>query len=207
MATPIKKKAVVKKAEAAPVPTGKSESIYHHVMVDLETTGTTAGWGILSIGAVMFDGTHNQLGQQFEMFISRESCRSFGLKENPDTLAWWARQSAEARAAIDICDTGNAHPLDVALKAFGEFVRQAGPGKVKVWGNGGDFDQPILAAGYEAIGEKLPWQFWNNRCYRTVKSHHPKVNLVRSGTHHNALDDAMTQAMHLLSIWKPEYDN
>ncbi len=47
-----------------------------------------------------------------------------------------------------------------------------------------------------------PWNFWNNRCYRTLKNLHPKIELVRTGVHHHALADAKTQALHLLEILK-----
>jgi inhibitor of KinA sporulation pathway (predicted exonuclease) len=44
------------------------------------------------------------------------------------------------------------------------------------------------------------YKFWNERCYRTVKNQYPDVKLTRTGTYHNALDDARTQAEHLVQI-------
>jgi exodeoxyribonuclease VIII len=46
----------------------------------------------------------------------------------------------------------------------------------------------------------VPWQFWNSRCYRTVKSLYPDNKLKRSGTYHNAVDDAESQARHLIEL-------
>jgi inhibitor of KinA sporulation pathway (predicted exonuclease) len=69
-----------------------------------------------------------------------------------------------------------------------------------VWGNGADFDNPILAAAYRATGISQGWKPYNGRCYRTIKNLAPQVRLVRTGTHHNALDDARAQAQHLLDI-------
>jgi exodeoxyribonuclease VIII len=45
-----------------------------------------------------------------------------------------------------------------------------------------------------------PWRHWNDRCYRTVKSLYPDVKLERVGTHHNAVDDAESQARHLIAM-------
>jgi hypothetical protein len=72
---------------------------------------------------------------------------------------------------------------------------------VRVWGNGADFDNPILAVAYRrTIFSGQPWKPYNGRCYRTVKNQFQDVKLVRTGTHHNALDDARSQATHLVEI-------
>jgi exodeoxyribonuclease VIII len=44
------------------------------------------------------------------------------------------------------------------------------------------------------------WEFWKDRCYRTIKNCYPDVPFDRRGTHHNALDDARSQALHLIAI-------
>ncbi len=72
---------------------------------------------------------------------------------------------------------------------------------VKIWGNGADFDNVILTSAYKRNDLELPWRYTNNRCYRTLKSLYPEIKLERSGTHHNALDDAISQANHLMSIF------
>ena len=69
-----------------------------------------------------------------------------------------------------------------------------------VWGNGASFDNVILANAYEALGRRAPWQFWQDRCFRTVKSMYPKLELARLGTYHNALDDAKWQTEYLLAL-------
>ena len=52
----------------------------------------------------------------------------------------------------------------------------------------------------DAYRIKPAWPYRNNRCYRTLKGLLPAIELERSGTHHNALDDAITQARHLQKI-------
>ena len=71
---------------------------------------------------------------------------------------------------------------------------------IGVWGNGASFDNVILSESYYRAAILRPWPFWKDRCYRTIKTIYPDVELVRSGTHHNALDDARTQAEHLIAI-------
>lgn len=69
-----------------------------------------------------------------------------------------------------------------------------------LWGNGSDFDNVILASAYRSCNLEVPWKFWNNRCYRTVKALRPDIKIHRSGTYHNALDDAVSQAEHLMRM-------
>jgi exodeoxyribonuclease VIII len=90
--------------------------------------------------------------------------------------------------------------LPEALVQLTSFLNQFGRKGLKVWGNGSDFDNAILAACYAAVGQPLPWDFWHNRCYRTLKALRPELKLQRQGTYHNALDDAKTQAQHAIQL-------
>ena len=69
-----------------------------------------------------------------------------------------------------------------------------------MWGNGAEFDNVILSQAYKNVEKEVPWQYYNNRCYRTVKNLFPHIEMERVGAHHNALDDAKSQAEHLLGI-------
>lgn len=167
-----------------------------HVMVDLETLGTAPGCVILSVGAVEFDPAEG-LGREFYAVIHTESCTDAGLFIDPDTKAWWDKQKAEARQVLEDAEDENvSNSLSAVLKEFGAWL----PKGAIVWGNGADFDNPILSAAYKAVGEKQPWGNWNGRCYRTLKNMFPAVKLVREGTYHNALSDAISQAKHAIAI-------
>ena len=63
-----------------------------------------------------------------------------------------------------------------------------------------DFDNIILGSLYDAFGLRKPWSYSR---YRTVKNLGigPRTPKVREGVHHNALDDAITQARHLQEIF------
>lgn len=169
------------------------------IMLDLETLGVAAGCKILSIGAVYFDISTGELGEEFYVIVNRADQDEYDLKEEGGTLAWWLRQSAEARVVVQEEPHTDAVDLIESLARFGHFVRQEGGGK-RVWGNGADFDNPILSRVYEATGQRQPWAAYNGRCYRTIKNLYPSLKAVREGTYHNALDDAKTQAKHMIQV-------
>lgn len=170
-------------------------------MTDLETLGTRAGCTILSIGAVMFDPETKMLGARFYVVINRYSCKQCGLFEDTDTLKWWEEQSPSARKVLTLSDSNSSEPLETALTSFKHFLSNHGAENVRVWGNGADFDNAILQSAWAAcMRTPLPWEFWNNRCYRTLKGFLSRVKITRIGTHHNALDDAIDQAVHAMVI-------
>ena len=178
-----------------------SQQFDSDVMIDLETTGVSAGCCILTIGACTLD-----LSQSFYTRISHSSCLESGLKDNPSTVAWWGRQSEEARLEAfgdgSIDETRLALPY--ALDAFNNWLRGIKP--AQVWGNGADFDLPILGAAYEAVNSKPAYGAFSGRCYRTMKTIYPWITQAPfQGVKHNALADAEHQARHLHAILSIHY--
>lgn len=167
------------------------------VMLDLETMGNGPNAAIVAIGAVEFEVTTQQIGERFYTVIDLESAVAGGGVMDASTVLWWMKQSDAARAAFN---RGGDH-IAVALQRFaGWMENRAKRDDVRVWGNGAAFDNVILASAYRRNGTQQPWQFWNDRCYRTVKAQHPAVKMQRIGTHHNAVDDAESQARHLIAM-------
>lgn len=175
-----------------------------NIMVDLETLGQTPGCAIISIGAVVFDPSgEGSLGSEFYQVINAKSCEEAGLGVDASTLAWWGKQSEEARIVLKHSMGKVNVPLKEALERFNSFVASQGNfNSLCVWGNGASFDNALLACAYKAVGLISAWPYWNDRCYRTLKNFAPSVKLERTGTHHNALDDAKTQAVHAIHILK-----
>jgi len=163
-----------------------------HVMVDIETMGTSPNAPVLSVGAVIFDA--NGLGEEFYSECSLKSAFNRGSKPDPDTIAFWMNQEDAPRKKL-----ANAKGKNVdMLNAFCEFF----PEDATFWGNGAAFDNVLLREALRREGLHAPWKFWNDRCYRTVKNMFNDVKIKRVGTHHNALDDAKSQALHLIEISK-----
>ena len=172
-------------------------------MLDLETLGSRPGCVILSIGIRAFDPKKGLIGRGLYLIVSHADCLQSGLFEEKQTLNWWERQSEEARKVLIEAGRPTALPLSEALENVNLFIKQhCDPRYAKIWGNGSDFDNAIIAHCYHVLDKQPIWSFWNNRCYRTLKSIFSKVPMERTGTFHNALDDATTQAVHANAIFK-----
>ena len=161
------------------------------VMVDLETMGTGYRAAIVVIGAVQFELGTPQLGKKFYRTIDLNSCQVYGQAIDAHTVLWWMQQEDAARTEV-MQGTGD---LAVVLKEFAEFL---GTGS-RVWGNGSNFDNRLLREAYELVGQPCPWHWRDDRDMRTIcaiaKSLGMKAALPFTGTKHNALHDAVHQAM------------
>jgi DNA polymerase III epsilon subunit-like protein len=165
-----------------------------NLMIDIETLGTKPGCAILSIAAVPF-GPESEFFSEFYQRIDKDSNIDIGLISDPVTLSWWAKQSVESYAEAF---GGTLHIREV-LQSFYQYCKQFD--KLRVWGNGASFDAPILEAAFAAAGMKAPWKYYDSMCYRTMKNLFPHVPFTRTGTAHNALEDAKSQADHLKRIF------
>ena len=174
-----------------------------HIMLDLETLGTSSNSVIISIGAVAFypyrlidEGKSiYQAGASSVFFsaIDKQSCLDIRLLVDTETEVWWSKQPEEAKAQFKF--TVIIHSALVRLESFIEPCDA-------LWGNGSDFDNVILANAYKACGFEQPWSHRANRCYRTMKAMFPQVKTERTEIAHHALEDAKYQTRHLLNIFK-----
>lgn len=162
------------------------------VMLDLETLGTSPGCVVLSIGACTFD-----LKYKFYERIDPSDARIY-LTEDLDTIRWWHKQDAATRAEA----FGGTLTLLTVLNRFSDWFSQlpAVRKDIQVWSNGADFDLPILRAAYQTLGLQAPWAPFSGRCHRTLKKLLPHVTAPENAQKHNALEDAITQAKHAVSI-------
>lgn len=168
-----------------------------HVMVDLETLGNGSNAVITSIGAAKFNSSG--VTDTFFCTVDPESCVASGLKMDVSTVLWWMKQSDDARAAFK----SKGLLLGDALEQFSSWF----PKESCLWGNGATFDNVILSNAYKAVGQQTPWPYWGDRCYRTAKALFSEIKApVFQGTVHNALDDAVHQARHLIKIAGGSYE-
>lgn len=169
-----------------------------NVMIDTETLGVFADSAIMSIGAVKFNlETGTIEDDPFYVSISIDSNTVQGRRIHEETLIWWMGQPKEAQAVFH-------EPkiiLPSALEALSDWVRDD---DYKVWSNGADFDIPMLAHAFHNNDMHAPWKFYNTRCYRTMKNlpHAVRVTKPVNALAHNALQDALFQAHHLISIYQ-----
>lgn len=156
------------------------------VMVDIETLGLEPGAAILSIGAVRFD--RDGLGDTFEASVSLTSCEEAGLKIDAGTLEWWLGQEDAAREQLVGGDD-----LGTVLSRFGVWYREQDADEI--WANSPSFDCEHLERAFDAVGVNAPWEFRDERCYRTLRSlTDADEDVAWDGVEHDALDDAKYQA-------------
>lgn len=174
------------------------------IMLDLETFSSEKDAVIVSIGAVKFDphGTSNATELRKDSFYrttNAEDGEKLGLKISASTMLWWLRQSFEARQAI--WAPTKTTPLHQALTELSEWI---GKDNKAIWGNGSDFDNVVLRSSYDACGIKAPWAYTASRCHRTLRALGKDIDVssIPELTAHNALDDAIYQALHLQLIFK-----
>ena len=174
-----------------------------HIMLDIETMGNTSNSAITSIGAVQFNLDTGEIGKTFYTKVDLKSCTDIGLVMNPDTVLWWLKQNEKARLEIADKSVKQLH-LAEALQMFKNFINECG-GKDSclIWGNSARFDCGIMADAYNKVNVKIPWDFRNERCVRTLVSFNPEIKEKMSftGVMHNALDDCIHQIKYCTAIW------
>lgn len=182
-----------------------------HVMTDLETLGTVPGCVAFSIGCVEFDPHAGKLGREFYEIVNVDSSLDHYLREDDPNdpkgaTAWWAKQADEAKVALTAARAGEGLDLPVAMAKLNQWFQSlALKSKIRLYGNGADFDNPILRVMYDAAKVQPYPGGYGGRCYRSLKNLDELLGpefkfhkLERQGTYHNALDDAKSQAMHLM---------
>lgn len=192
-----------------------------HIMLDLETWGRTPGSDIRSIGAVVFD-TATDYGawvavdgpqtfyiacdnpQLFDPTGNDAYIMKYPLTREPETVQWWSEQSPEAQAAFE-----NPVDLKQALMSFISWIISVSVPErqdVRLWANDPQFDVSILEAAYRAVGLPHPWHYRAPRSFRTVIElsgmSRDDMRQFDTGTTHNALDDAISQAKIVCEAYK-----
>lgn len=168
-----------------------------HLMLDIETLGTSPGCVVLSIGAVEF-GLQGNITGKFHSHLDTSDQTQKGLHIDAKTVEWWLDQDKVAQEAL--LSAERFHPKHVIEAFIDTFAWE----NIQVWANGASFDFPIIKALFEAYDFKLPWPYYSEMDFRTVKNMVGKNNFnrlrVRPTLAHDALSDAEAQAMTLVNI-------
>ena len=178
-----------------------------HIMLDLETLSTAPDAAIVSIGACVI-GKRGKSNEFYRAISLKESEPNRLGRLDKDTVQWWISKPQDAQSVFTDPD---AMHISSALCDFTHWVVHTRDKQkidsmrnVYLWGNSAAFDNVILRNANARqptafIGELLP-AHWNDRCYRTVSALAPSIKRKQTGTHHNALDDAKSQAKHLIRV-------
>jgi hypothetical protein len=188
---------------------------FKHIMVDLETLGKPPYAPILSIAAVEFDIETGETRKSVYTTVKKESFDKYGIEPDPDTVAWWEKQSEEARKEA----FSGYLTIENALILLANFFD--GKSRHKVWANSPSFDLNLLKNLYQKIGEEvwvtktqknnngLPWYWYNEQDVRTYNGIFPSVvkNMPFEGVAHNALEDCNHQIKCLSTIYNIIHNN
>ncbi len=181
----------------------------NHVMVDLETMGTSSNAAILSIGACAFDPfkwENPKKDEKFEVNVDLEDCIKKGLKVDASTVYWWMKQSKEAQQRISLTPAA-LHDALVEFKEFfnGENGRPYSNKGQYIWSHGSTFDVVILENAYKTIGfqsVRTPWSFTAARDTRTLFDLAGVMVDRSKGVQHVAVHDAINQARTVCEAYK-----
>lgn len=163
-----------------------------HVMLDLETLGVKPGCVILQIGACTLKRDSREERKMFSVHLDRSSQEKKGLRVSPETLTWWEKQDPNLREHL--FNPTIFSSLSHALIQFEDWLHSLG-GTPIIWANAPSFDCRILETAFEIINYPYPIHFRHERCFRTLKALVPGIEPEFVGVKHNALDDAVHQAV------------
>lgn len=167
------------------------------LMIDLETLGNEKDAVVVSIGACYFDPVFGRIGEKFSINLNTQEQLSLDRTVTSDAIEFWMSQPEAAKKVF----REKKYPVDAALCDFIEWIvkncdEDDGP---YVWGNGSVFDIPIIEdilRQYELI---VPWNYkriMDLRTFRRFVGNNEEIS--RTGIHHNALDDAVNQAVYVI---------
>lgn len=176
----------------------------NHIMLDLETLGIAPNAVFTSIGAVQFDINTGETGLQFYTTVDVQSQLNIGRTVLADTLEWRMQQNKDVRADM----WKSSVPLEKALRDFTSFILDATfmlpkKGKLVIWGNSATFDIEKLGNAFDLLKLTRPWQYRDERCYRTLASEFKHLaNVIENQMAHNPIADCEFQIRKLCAIWK-----
>lgn len=167
------------------------------IMIDIETMGTMSYAAIISVAAVEFDLTTGYTGKYIYKAVSLDSCTNIGLNIEADTVNWWLAKSKEAQDAYLVADK---IPIQKALMELNSIITRSH----RVWGNAARFDMGLLTNAYHKAKMRVPWDFRNEMCVRTLAALRPEIKAGHEwkGIAHDPLSDCYNQIEYCHNTWK-----
>ena len=134
--------------------------------LDIETLSTAPNAAVIQIGmAVRSNVKLDSLIVSIPASWYHNNAHSFDISE--DTLRWWSIQSAQAQASLTINQVSK--PQRALIKML-QFMHVNGfDDKSTIWANAPTFDCTIMRHMFTAFEAPVPWNFWQERCVRTIK--------------------------------------
>lgn len=152
-------------------------------MVDIETLGTKTGSVITQIGAVYFNRSTGELGEEMLVNVSIDDCLKNGLRVDGGAIKFWFEQPHKDFLKAPV-------GLSKALQLLRDFYKR----DTITWSHA-TFDMTQIAEAYYKLGQNCPIPYRKMRDIRTlvdlanIEYNKPK-NVNKT---HNALDDCKYQ--------------
>jgi len=163
----------------APPLDDKIFGINENVMIDCETMSTAGNAAVLQIGAVRFN--MYGLDEEFEVNISLEDLIKHGCDVSASTILWWLGRSTSARVAL-IEGQSRAVTIKSAMDSLTDFLMPVPWLETAVWGNDPSADNRWIMELCSKVGTPIPWEYYNNRCYRTFCAERKYMGIKRPKT-------------------------
>ena len=164
-----------------------------HIMIDLETMGTSCIAAIMSIGAVRFKLT-GEVEVLYHAGVDLHTCSVAGMDIDANTIMWWLGQSKENQERLLAL---KKIPLKNALNMLFASFNGLNKFNTCVWSHGSNFDTVIIENACKLVGIPVWWQYRNIRDTRTVFDVMNYTYKAKGG--HDALEDAISQAEAVIS--------
>ena len=166
-----------------------------NLMIDAETLATTGLPIFIQLGACVFDDETGEIGADFEMCISIDSCVGLGAIIDDGAFDFWMKQPPEAQRAV----RNKPQHMTAALGHLNMFYETRGV--ERVWSQGLGFDIAHLERYYDRISLPVPWRYSAPRDTRTlyeVAQRYANWERPPRIVAHTALADARAQAQDCL---------
>lgn len=195
---------------------------FNHAMIDLETYSTKANAVIACVGVVVFNRKEGIISCSSlpMVHIDDAGVLEEHLHVDAKTMDWWKTLPVSAHYQYGFRVVGSEEKSTMSSSSYLFKVIAQMSSQLRrlrdmfidhnvkwVWGNGASFDLTILRETHTVLGEKAPWSYKDERCWRTMKDIMFKHDeLEFEGTPHIAVDDARHQVKRLLaSPWGRDF--
>ena len=168
-----------------------SKILDKHCMIDLETLGSNPKAPIIQIGLVFF--TIQGITLQSQLTVDFNDALAHGDADG-STIKWWLQQTKDAQTSLFV----NEKPIMEVADILEKIIEAQ---NANFYWSHATFDFPILQSMFRSLKRKYPLP--HKRCFdlRTLEYLAGPIEWAkRTGTHHNALDDANYQAEHAIKL-------
>lgn len=139
------------------------------ISIDLETYSNIPHIAaIASVGMVAYDWDTGAKVDEYFAMIAQDSALQFG-ESDPDTMAWWARQSEYAQRVLTDGKTSIPDAMTALCDKIRPLAAKEAGHNVDVVARGSSFDCTILKRHFDAVGLQCPWLYFQERDHRTYE--------------------------------------